>query len=101
LLLDEPSLGLAPRVIDQIRDVIVDINRAGTGVLLIEQNARMALAIADRAYVLEHGKVARAGTADELRHDRDIQEFYLGMGDRGRTRFHEVKSYRRQKQWSS
>jgi branched-chain amino acid transport system ATP-binding protein len=101
LLLDEPSLGLAPRIIEQIRDVIVDINRQGTGVLLIEQNAHMALSIADHAYILEQGKVAKAGPADELRSDRDIQEFYLGMGDRGRTRFHEVKSYRRQKQWSS
>jgi branched-chain amino acid transport system ATP-binding protein len=101
LLLDEPSLGLAPRVIEQIRDVIVDINRHGTGVLLIEQNAQMALSIADHAYVLENGKVAKAGSADELRRDRDIQEFYLGKGDQGRTRFHEVKSYRRHKQWSS
>lgn len=101
LLLDEPSLGLAPRIIGQIREVIVDINRQGTGVLLIEQNAQMALSIADHAYVLENGKVAKAGPAEELREDRDIQEFYLGMGDRGRTRFHEVKSYRRQKQWSS
>jgi branched-chain amino acid transport system ATP-binding protein len=101
LLLDEPSLGLAPRIIEQIRDVIVDINRLGTGVLLIEQNARMALSIADHAYVLENGKVAKAGPAERLREDRDIQEFYLGVGDRGRTRFHEVKSYRRQKQLSS
>jgi branched-chain amino acid transport system ATP-binding protein len=101
LLLDEPSLGLAPRIIEQIRDVIVGINRQGTGVLLIEQNAQMALSIADHAYVLENGKVAKTGSAEELRGDRDIQEFYLGMGDRGRTRFHEVKSYHRRKQWSS
>ena len=101
MLLDEPSLGLAPRIIEHIRDVIVDINRSGTGVLLIEQNAQMALSIADHAYILENGKVAKAGTAAELRRDHDIQEFYLGMGDRGRTRFHEVKSYRRQKQWGS
>ncbi len=99
LLLDEPSLGLAPRIIDLIRDVIVDINRQGTGVLLIEQNAQMALSIADHAYVLENGKVAKAGPADELREDHDIQEFYLGMGDRGRTKFHEIKSYRRHKAW--
>jgi branched-chain amino acid transport system ATP-binding protein len=101
LLLDEPSLGLAPRIVDIIRDVIVDINRQGTGVLLIEQNARMALSIADHAYVLENGKIAKEGPADELQADRDIQEFYLGMGDRGRTKFHEVKSYRRQKHWGS
>jgi branched-chain amino acid transport system ATP-binding protein len=101
LLLDEPSLGLAPRIIEVIREVIVDINRAGTGVLLIEQNAEMALAIADHAYVLENGKIAKEGPAAELRGDRDIQQYYLGIGDEGRTRFHEVKSYRQQKQWSA
>ncbi|MCP3935583.1 MAG: ABC transporter ATP-binding protein [Actinomycetia bacterium] len=101
LLMDEPSLGLAPLVIEQIRDAIVDINRQGTGVLLIEQNAQMALSIADHAYILENGKVAKAGPADQLRADKDIQEFYLGMGEGGRTRLNEVKSYRRQKQWSS
>ncbi len=101
LLLDEPSLGLAPRIIEQIRDVIVDINRRGTGVLLIEQNAQMALSIADHAYILENGKVAKAGSGEELRNDKDIQEFYLGMGESGRTRLDQVKSYRRQKSWSS
>jgi branched-chain amino acid transport system ATP-binding protein len=101
LLLDEPSLGLAPRIIEQIRDVIRDINREGTGVLLIEQNAQMALSIADHAYVLENGKVAKAGPADELREDKDIQEFYLGMGEGGRTRLDQVKSYRRHRSWSS
>ncbi len=101
LLLDEPSLGLAPRIIEQIRDVIVDINREGTGVLLIEQNAQMALSIADHAYILENGKVAKAGPADALRDDKDIQEFYLGMGEGGRTRLDQVKSYRRHRSWSS
>lgn len=101
LLLDEPSLGLAPRIIEVIREVIVDINRRGTGVLLIEQNAEMALAIADHAYILENGKVAKEGRAEDLRGDREIQQYYLGMGDQGRTRFHEVKSYRAQKQWSA
>ena len=101
LLLDEPSLGLAPRIIDQIRDVIVDINRQGTAVLLIEQNAQMALSIADHAYILENGKVAKAGPADELRDDKDIQEYYLGMGEGGRTRLDQVKSYRPHRSWSS
>jgi branched-chain amino acid transport system ATP-binding protein len=101
LLLDEPSLGLAARVIDVIRQVIVDINRQGTGVLLIEQNAEMALEIADHAYVLENGKVAKEGRAVDLRGDRDIQRYYLGMGAEGRTRFHEVKSYRPPKQRSA
>jgi branched-chain amino acid transport system ATP-binding protein len=101
LLLDEPSLGLAPRIIEVIRHVVVDINRGGTGVLLIEQNAEMALAVADHAYVLENGKVAKEGRAEDLRGDREIQQYYLGMGDEGRTRFHEVKSYRTHKQWSA
>jgi branched-chain amino acid transport system ATP-binding protein len=101
LLLDEPSLGLAPTVIELIRDVIRDINRQGTGVLLIEQNAQMALSIADHAYILENGKVAKAGPAAELRADKDIQEFYLGMGEGGRTRLDQVKSYRRHRSWSS
>lgn len=101
LLLDEPSLGLAPLVIEVIRDVILDINRHGTGVLLIEQNAEMALEIADHAYVLENGKVAKEGRAVDLRGDREIQQYYLGMGEAGRTRFHEVKSYRPQRQWSA
>ncbi|MGH1505864.1 MAG: ABC transporter ATP-binding protein [Acidimicrobiales bacterium] len=101
LLLDEPSLGLAPRIIDQIRDVVVDINRRGTGVLLIEQNANMALSIADHAYILENGKVVKDGSGDELRADRNVQEIYLGVGSEGRTRLDQVKSYRRQKQWSS
>ncbi len=78
LLLDEPSLGLAPLVVEQIRDVIVEINATGTTVLLVEQNAAMALSIADRAYVLENGTVALSGSADELRDDDQIKALYLG-----------------------
>jgi branched-chain amino acid transport system ATP-binding protein len=101
LLLDEPSLGLAESVVRQIREIIVQINHAGTGVLLVEQNARMALAVADHGYVLENGRVVRDGPAEELLADRDIQEFYLGLADAGRRSFRDVKSYRRKKRWSS
>src|SRR5690606_28044035 len=80
LLLDEPSLGLAPLTVEQIRGILVDINAQGTGVLLVEQNATMALSIADVGYVLEHGRVVRDGPGPELLADKDIREFYLGMG---------------------
>jgi branched-chain amino acid transport system ATP-binding protein len=102
LLLDEPSLGLSALNARQIRDLIVEINReSGTGVLLVEQNARMALSIADHGYVLETGKVVKDGTTADLAADRDIQEFYLGVGEAGRLSFADVKSYRRKKRWSA
>ena len=105
LLLDEPSLGLAPKVVEQIRDIVVDINAQGTSVLLVEQNATMALAIAHRGYVLEHGRVVRDGAGDELLADKDIREFYLGIGardgDRERRSFRDVKTYRRKKSWGA
>jgi branched-chain amino acid transport system ATP-binding protein len=101
LLLDEPSLGLAPLVVEQIRNIITEINEAGTSVLLVEQNASMALSIADRGYVVEHGRVVKEGGGAELLADRDIQEFYLGVGEAGRRSFRDVKSYRRKKRWSA
>ena len=100
LVLDEPSLGLAPRLVEQIRDIIVDINASGTSVLLVEQNASMALSIGTVGYVLETGRVVRDGPAEELRADKDIREFYLGGGDERRS-FRDVKSYRRRKRWSA
>jgi branched-chain amino acid transport system ATP-binding protein len=103
LLLDEPSLGLAPRLVAQIRDLIVEINKSGTGVLLVEQNATMALSIAAHGYVLESGKVVLDKPADQLLADEDIQEFYLGLhsGDGVRRSFREVKHYKRRKRWLS
>lgn len=101
LLLDEPSLGLAPRVVEQIRDLIVDINKAGTGVLLVEQNAAMALSIAHHGYVMENGKLVMDAEAERLRSDEDIQEFYLGIGAEGQESLREVKHYRRRKRWLS
>ena len=101
LLLDEPSLGLAPQLVEAIRGTIVELNRQGTSVLLVEQNAAMALAIASYGYVMETGKVVKDGPAEELLADQDIQEFYLGVGEAGRRSFRDVKSYRRRKRWSA
>jgi branched-chain amino acid transport system ATP-binding protein len=87
----------------QIRDTIVEINKAGTSVLLIEQNARMALSIANYGYVLETGKVVMDGEAEKLLKAEDIQEFYLGLhrdeGERKSVR--DVKHYKRRKRWLS
>jgi branched-chain amino acid transport system ATP-binding protein len=78
LLLDEPSMGLAPRLVQEIFRIIEDINRTGTTILLVEQNANMALRIAHRAYVLETGRVVLAGTGLELSNDTRVKEAYLG-----------------------
>jgi len=78
LLMDEPSMGLAPLLVREIFEIIKDINAAGTTVLLVEQNASMALSIADRAYVLETGKIVLSGTGAELASSSDIQKAYLG-----------------------
>jgi branched-chain amino acid transport system ATP-binding protein len=83
LLLDEPSLGLAPQLVEQIFDVIADIRETGTTVLLVEQNAAMALDIADRAYVLESGEIQLSGTAQDLADDRRVREAYLGFAPEG------------------
>ena len=78
LLLDEPSMGLAPLLIKEIFNIIVDINKAGTTVLLVEQNANMALSIAHRAYVLETGRITLSGNAKELAASEDVRKAYLG-----------------------
>jgi branched-chain amino acid transport system ATP-binding protein len=103
LLLDEPSLGLAPLLVQQIRDLIVEINRQGTGVLLVEQNAAMALTIAEHGYVMETGKLVMDKPARDLMQDEDVQEFYLGLRSDGgeRRSFRDVKHYRRRKRWLS
>jgi branched-chain amino acid transport system ATP-binding protein len=97
LLLDEPSLGLAPSLVGQVRDLIVEINRQGTTVLLVEQNATMALSIASHGYVMETGKIVMDKPAKELLADEDIKEFYLGAV----RSFREVKHYKRRKRWLS
>jgi branched-chain amino acid transport system ATP-binding protein len=83
LLLDEPSLGLAPKLVAELMATLAELHREGLSMLLVEQNAAAALAIADRAVVLESGSVRLEGSAAELRGDRQLQESYLGVGDLG------------------
>lgn len=78
LMLDEPSMGLAPILVQQIFDIIKELHNAGTTILLVEQNAEMALRIADRAYVLESGRIALSGTGKELANSEAIKKAYLG-----------------------
>jgi branched-chain amino acid transport system ATP-binding protein len=103
LLLDEPSLGLAPRIIGQIGEVIREINRQGTAVLLVEQNATMALAVADTAFVLDVGKVSLSGSAAELAQSDAVQRLYLGHGAEDDTPRRPVASTDRKKltRWSA
>ena len=81
-MLDEPSLGLAPNIVREVLQVVAGLRERGVSILLVEQNARAALAVADRAYVLEMGKVALSGKARDLAHDPRIIETYLGIGGR-------------------
>ena len=78
LLLDEPSMGLAPLIVKQIFSIIEDINKSGTTILLVEQNATMALKVADRAYVIQHGTIEMEGSAEELLNDESVKNAYLG-----------------------
>jgi branched-chain amino acid transport system ATP-binding protein len=78
IMLDEPSMGLAPILVQEIFDIIKELNQQGTTILLVEQNASMALSIADRAYVLETGRVSMSGDANDLLHDPRVREAYLG-----------------------
>ena len=78
LMLDEPSMGLAPILVEQIFDIVQELNHVGTTILLVEQNAQMALSIANRAYVLETGKIVKEGDAHLLMNDDDVRKAYLG-----------------------
>ncbi len=80
LMLDEPSLGLAPMVARQVYDALARISQAGATILLVEQNAKLALSIADYGYIMESGRVVLEGTAKELQENEDVQELYLGLG---------------------
>ena len=78
LMLDEPSMGLAPILVEQVFDIISALHKAGTTILLVEQNAEMALSIADRAYVMETGRITLSGTGEELAASEEVQKAYLG-----------------------
>lgn len=101
MLLDEPSLGLAPLLVQEIYEIIQRINaEQKTSMLLVEQNARAALGIADYGYVMENGKVVLDGPAEKLRDNEDVQEFYMGLSAIGSKKsYREVKHYRRRKRW--
>ncbi len=103
IILDEPSLGLAPLVVAEIFDIIKRINeQENVAILLVEQNANVALAIAHYGYILENGRVVMEGPTEQLRENKDIREFYLGLTDVGTKKsFREVKHYRRRKRWLS
>ena len=78
LMLDEPSMGLAPILVEQVFDIITALHKAGTTILLVEQNAEMALSVADRAYVMETGRITLSGTGEELAASEEVQKAYLG-----------------------
>jgi branched-chain amino acid transport system ATP-binding protein len=101
ILLDEPSLGLAPLLVEEIYKIIREINAAEKmAILLVEQNARAALGIAGYGYVIENGRVALGGSAETLRNNEDVQEFYMGLSDVGSKKsYRDVKHYRRRKRW--
>ncbi len=100
LLLDEPSLGLAPLVAREIFDLIRRLNEdARMTILLVEQNAKMALELASYGYVMENGRLVLDGPTEKLREDADVEEFYLGIRGAERRRFTDVKSYKRRKRW--
>ena len=102
ILLDEPSMGLAPQLVEQIFEIVKSINEnEGVSFLLAEQNTNVALRFAHYGYILESGRVVMDGPADELRENPDVKEFYLGMSDDGRKSFRDVRSYRRRKRWLS
>jgi branched-chain amino acid transport system ATP-binding protein len=82
LMLDEPSMGLAPRMVTQVYNILAELKAAGTTILLVEQNARAALKVADRGYVLETGRIILDGAAGDLRDDPEVQRAYLGKGYR-------------------
>jgi len=101
LMLDEPSLGLAPLLVKEIFENIQRINQEmDTTILLVEQNARMALEISNYAYIMESGKIVLEGLSAELKNNPDVKEFYMGVTKGGRRKsFKEVKSYKRRKRW--
>lgn len=102
ILLDEPSMGLAPQLVEQIFEIVKSVNEnEGVTFLLAEQNTNVALRFAHYGYILESGRVVMDGPAADLRENPDVREFYLGMSDEGRKSFRDVRSYRRRKRWLS
>lgn len=101
MLLDEPSLGLAPIVVREIFEIVKKINEENkTGILLVEQNAVAALSFSEYVYVMENGRVVLDGASEQLKSNEDIREFYLGLSEVGKKKsFRDIKHYRRRKRW--
>ena len=100
LLLDEPSMGLSPILVGEIFEIIRIINRnEKVTILLVEQNARMALDIADHGYVMESGRIVLDDEVEKLKNNEDIKEFYLGLSEKGKKSYRDVKHYKRRKRW--
>jgi branched-chain amino acid transport system ATP-binding protein len=101
MLVDEASLGLAPLLVEEIFSILKDINQEEKmAILLVEQNVRAALEIADHGYVMENGKIVLEGPSDKLRDNEDVREFYMGLSKLGeKKRFRDVKHYKRRKRW--
>ena len=102
VLLDEPSMGLTPQIVEEVFAIVKDLNqREKVTFLLAEQNTGIALRYADFGYILENGRVVMEGSAEDLRSNEDVKEFYLGLSSAGRKSFKDVKHYRRRKRWLS
>ena len=100
ILLDEPSMGLAPQIVEEIFEIVKDLNgKEGVSFLLAEQNTMVALRYADFGYIMENGRIVMEGEAKELATNEDVKEFYLGLSGEGRKSFRDVKHYRRRKRW--
>lgn len=102
ILLDEPSMGLAPQLVEEIFEIVKKLNeQEGVSILLAEQNTNIALRYAHYGYILESGRVVMDGAADELRNNPDVKEFYLGVSEGSKRSFKNVKHYKRRKRWLS
>jgi branched-chain amino acid transport system ATP-binding protein len=100
VLLDEPSMGLAPQIVEEVFEIVKDLNtKEGVTFLIAEQNTNMALKYSDYGYIMESGRIVMDGVAADLRNNEDVKEFYLGMGGGERKSFKDVKSYKRRKRW--
>lgn len=100
ILMDEPSMGLSPLLVKEVFAIIKRMNKElGISILLVEQNANMALNAADFGYIMENGKIVLDGTAEELKNNEDVKEFYLGGGGEERKSFKNIKSFKRRKRW--
>ena len=100
VMIDEPSLGLAPRMVEEVYTLLASLKASGLTLLIVEQNTRVALDLADYGYVMENGRVVLEGPAQELSSNEDVREFYLGLTvDGARKSYRDIKHYRRRKRW--